>query len=138
MFHLDFAFKVSHLTFAISAQLFPASLMVFNLCSSAGVHGVFVRLFLAGGPIEGEAVKLGSSPPSEPCVALDGPDIVKDSMVPVFEAGLLFRELAGDEVSALPTSVVVGCARAGRYPETGFISGLSPRLDIGDDLHETE
>lgn len=36
-------------TFAISAQLLPASLMVFSLCSSAAVQGVFVRLFFAGG-----------------------------------------------------------------------------------------
>ena len=36
-------------TFAISPQLFPASLMTFNLCSSAGVHGVLVLLFLGGG-----------------------------------------------------------------------------------------
>ena len=39
----------SHHTFAISAQLLPASLMVFSLCSSAAVQGVFVRLFFAGG-----------------------------------------------------------------------------------------
>ena len=37
-------------TFAMSAQLSPASLIVFSRCSSAGVHGVFVRDFLAGGP----------------------------------------------------------------------------------------
>jgi hypothetical protein len=36
-------------TFAISLQLFPASLICFNLSSSAGVHGVFVRLFLSLG-----------------------------------------------------------------------------------------
>ena len=36
-------------TFAISLQLFPASLICFSLNSSAGVHGVFVRLFLAFG-----------------------------------------------------------------------------------------
>lgn len=49
-----------YLTFAISAQLFPASRIVLSLCSSAGVQGVFVRLFLAGGPIDGELM-LGSS-----------------------------------------------------------------------------
>lgn len=37
-------------TFAISLQLFPSSLINFSLCSSAGVHGVFVRPFLGGGP----------------------------------------------------------------------------------------
>ena len=36
-------------TFAISPQVFPASLMTFNLCSSAGLHGVLVRLFLRMG-----------------------------------------------------------------------------------------
>jgi hypothetical protein len=49
-----------YLTFAISAQLFPASRIVLSLCSSAGVQGVFVRLFFAGGPIDGELM-LGSS-----------------------------------------------------------------------------
>lgn len=34
---------------AISAQLEPESLICFRRSSSAGVHGVFVRLFLAGG-----------------------------------------------------------------------------------------
>ena len=34
-----------NLTLAISLQLFPASRMAFNRCSSAGVHGVFVLLF---------------------------------------------------------------------------------------------
>lgn len=34
---------------AISLQLLPASLSAFNLCSSAGVHGVFVRPFFATG-----------------------------------------------------------------------------------------
>jgi len=43
-------------TFAISAQLLPASLMVFSLCSSAAVHGVLVRLFFAGGCIEADEV----------------------------------------------------------------------------------
>lgn len=36
-------------TFAISLQLLPASLICFSLCSSAGVQGVFVRPFFAGG-----------------------------------------------------------------------------------------
>jgi hypothetical protein len=34
---------------AISLQLFPASLICFNLNSSAGDHGVFVLPFFAGG-----------------------------------------------------------------------------------------
>jgi hypothetical protein len=36
-------------TLAISLQLLPASRMAFNLCSSIGVQGVLVRLFLAVG-----------------------------------------------------------------------------------------
>jgi hypothetical protein len=36
-------------TFAISLQLFPVSLICFSLSSSAGVQGVFVRLFLVFG-----------------------------------------------------------------------------------------
>jgi hypothetical protein len=43
-------------TLAISAQLLPASLIVFSLCSSAAVHGVLVRLFLAGGCIGADGV----------------------------------------------------------------------------------
>jgi hypothetical protein len=38
--------------------------MVFSLCSSAGVHGAFVRLFIAGG-LAGELI-LGSSPAPAP------------------------------------------------------------------------
>ena len=46
-------------TLAISAQLFPASLICFSRSSSAGVQGVFVLLFLAGGADAG--VELVSS-----------------------------------------------------------------------------
>jgi hypothetical protein len=44
------------LTFAISLQEFPASLICFNLSSSAGVHGVFVRLFLSFGSCAGASL----------------------------------------------------------------------------------
>jgi hypothetical protein len=54
-------------TFAISLQLLPASLIVLSLCSSAAVHGVFVRLFLALGSCEG-----GST--SAPAAAVAPPD----------------------------------------------------------------
>lgn len=40
------------LTFAISLQEVPASLSSLSLFSSAGVQGVLVRVFLAGGPDE--------------------------------------------------------------------------------------
>jgi hypothetical protein len=42
--------------FAISLQLLPASRIVFNLCSSAAVHGVLVLGFFAGAP--------GTAPPA--------------------------------------------------------------------------
>ena len=48
-------------TFAISLQLFPASLICFNLCSSAGVHGVFVRLFFRGSCVGGSASAPGAA-----------------------------------------------------------------------------
>jgi hypothetical protein len=38
-------------TFAISLQLFPVSRICLSLCSSAAVHGVFVRLFLTLGSV---------------------------------------------------------------------------------------
>lgn len=47
----DLPIHTFFLTFAISPQLFCASLIVLRRCSSAGVHGVFVRLFL--GAFEG-------------------------------------------------------------------------------------
>ena len=39
-------------TLAISPQLFPASRIVFNRCSSAGVQGVFVRARFGAGITE--------------------------------------------------------------------------------------
>src|SRR4051794_2178379 len=42
-------------TLAISAQLLPASRICFSRSSSAGVHGVFVLLFLAGGGLAPES-----------------------------------------------------------------------------------
>lgn len=74
------------LTFAISAQLFPASLMFFNLCSSAGVHGVLVRLFLAGGSKGADAI-LGSTTPAADEVAT-GADMARGGAA---GARLLFR-----------------------------------------------
>jgi hypothetical protein len=51
------------LTFAISLQEFPASLICFNLSSSAGVHGVFVRLFLGLGSCAGASSSAACSAP---------------------------------------------------------------------------
>ena len=53
-------------TFAISLQLLPASRIVFNLCSSAGVHGVFVLLFFGGGAEKDDSAKVGDGSPRLP------------------------------------------------------------------------
>jgi hypothetical protein len=52
--------STEHRTFAISAQLFPASRICLRRSSSWGVQGVFVRLFLAGGP-DAAALEFASS-----------------------------------------------------------------------------
>jgi len=112
--------------------------MVFSRCSSAGVHGVFVRLFFAGGPIEDEPDALISWPPIIPGTPPDGPDIVNASAPPVPKAVLLFRTVGEKKGSALAEgSSVVECARRGEIPEFGRIGGLSTRLDIfGNGRHE--
>jgi len=128
-------FTEHQLTFAISAQLFPASLIVFNLCSSAGVQGVFVRLFLAGGGAIGEEVMLGSSAPIDAGAPPEGPDMARfEASLP--DARLLFREPEGDNGSGFAVgspftveSTLDGCAREGDIP-VGSKSCLSPRLDI--------
>lgn len=107
--------------------------MVFNLCSSAGVQGVFVRLFFAGGPI-GEEVMLGSSAVPIGGAEPDGIDMAK------LEAGgpgarlLLFRGRLDDGEDSGLTD---GSAAAGRgcdggsIPVLGASSDLSARFDIG-------
>jgi hypothetical protein len=105
----DAASDVGSLTFAISAQLFPASLMFFNLCSSAGVHGVFVRLFFGGGSMGADA-KLGSPMPAED-EAAPGADMTRGDAP---GARLLFRAAACDEDSGGFTglfSPAPGCAK---------------------------
>ncbi len=62
------------LTLAISPQLFPASLMTFSRCSSAGLHGVFVLLFLGAGM--GATCSASSSPCSR--ILLGSPRPVGD------------------------------------------------------------
>lgn len=78
-------------TFAISPQLFPASLIVLRRCSSAGVQGVFVRLFL--GAVVGDNVSIiGSfkspSPPGSP-----SPVEVIEAMPVMFDMCVVFRFL---------------------------------------------
>src|ERR1700712_3610669 len=89
-----------YLTFAISAQVLPASRIVFNLCSSAGVQGVFVRLFFAGGCIGEDSVMLGSPAGGGAPEELDGPDIGR-GVGNDPDARLLFRGPVGDELSGL-------------------------------------
>jgi hypothetical protein len=112
--------------------------MFFNLCSSAGVQGVFVRLFLAGGgPIGEDAVMLGSSAPTEDGGAPEGPDIAKVAVptVPVPAARFLFRAPVGDAESCLTeASVAMGCVREGDIPDAASNSCLSTSLDIGDEV----
>jgi hypothetical protein len=104
--------------------------MVFNLCSSAGVHGVFVLLFFAGGPMGEDAV--GSSAPPEGPAALDEADI-GSTEVPCPDARLLFLAPGGDVVSGLPeVSAVVVRVCEGEIPEADSSSVRSARLDIGD------
>lgn len=112
--------------------------MFFSLCSSAGVHGVFVRLFFAGGgPIAEDAVMLGSSTPTEDGGAPDGPDIAKFAVptFPVPAARFLFRAPAGDTEACLTeASLAMGCVRGGDIPDGASNSCLSTRLDIGDEV----
>src|SRR6186713_2106066 len=84
--------SVSLGTFAISLQLLPAFLIIFSLWSSAGVHGVLVRLFLALGSSAGMSL-----------VALDS-----KAGGCVRCAGLRFREWVG----------VGGCGNAKNSPPT--------------------
>jgi hypothetical protein len=128
----DTVADVGSLTFAISAQLFPASLMFFNLCSSAGVHGVFVRLFLGGGSMGADA-KLGSPMPAED-EAAPGADMTRGGAP---GARLLFRAAAcGDDSGGLTGlfSPTPGCAKKGGIPDGNSSSCLSTRLDIGYDV----
>lgn len=63
-------------TFAISPQLLCASLIVFSRCSSAGVQGVFVLLFL--GAVIGDMVSpmgsIGSTKPPGSPIPVEGSD----------------------------------------------------------------
>jgi hypothetical protein len=68
-------------TFAISLQLLPASLICFSLSSSAGVHGVLVRLFFSFGSCAetstladcgAELFACATAPPVEPAMFSGG------------------------------------------------------------------
>ncbi len=88
-------------TFAISAQLLPASLIFLSLCSSAAVHGVFVRLFFTGGCIEADDDS-GSGMLDDAAILDDGPAtwaIGLDEVGP--ETRRFWRGLEGCKVSRL-------------------------------------
>lgn len=104
--------------------------MVFNLCSSAGVQGVFVLLFLAGGgPIEGEDI-LGSSVIAAGADVPEGPDIVASASSCV-EIRLLFLDPECDVGSCLnETSVAVRRTCTGEDIFEESTSALSARFDI--------
>lgn len=65
------------LTFAISPQLFCASLIILRRCSSAGVHGVFVLLFFGtftGGIVSPNGSMGSPRPPGSPIPDAPIPD----------------------------------------------------------------
>ena len=97
--------------FAISAQLFPASRMFLSLSSSAGVHGVFVRLFLGGGSM-GAAAMAGSPMLGAEDAGATGADM---TMGAPGARLLLFRAAVcwGDDASGLTAglSPAPGCAK---------------------------
>ena len=89
-------------TFAISLQLFCASLICFSLCSSAAVHGVLVRLFLALGSGTGTSSSAAEAPAVAAAVALSAEPAGVVEAFAIWSAKLLrlrdlrFRELAGE------------------------------------------
>jgi hypothetical protein len=88
-------------TFAISAQLLPASLIFLSLCSSAAVHGVLVRLFFTGGCIEADDVSC-SGMADDAAILDDGPatgGIGLDDVGP--ETRRFWRGLEGCKFSCL-------------------------------------
>jgi hypothetical protein len=98
--------------FAISAQLFPASRIFFSLNSSAGVHGVFVRLFLGGGSM-GAAAMTGSPIPGAEDVGAAGADMTMGgpgARLLLFRAAVCW---AGDAsgLTAAGFSPAPGCAK---------------------------
>ena len=85
-------------TFAISFQLFPASLMLLSLRSSAGVHGVFVRLFFATGLVLDSPVsRIPPLPPVPPGSPYPEVEAVDASAVVMGSTCLRLRELGDPE-----------------------------------------
>lgn len=78
-------------TLAISLQLFPESLICLRRCSSAGVHGVFVRLFFGA---TGEDTSSGAAI-SSPASLIDVADPVGRSITVADMGALRFRDMGG-------------------------------------------
>lgn len=85
---------------AISAHELPESRICLRRCSSAGVHGVFVRLFLVGG--------VGTAPGSVGCANLMG---VPVELVPaedvVLASGAPAGMVGGGTADTVPVAAVV-------------------------------
>lgn len=123
--------------------------MVFSLCSSAGVQGVLVRLFLAGGGPIGEDVMLESSAPMDEdatpdgsvsrgagCAAPDVPDIDADG-VSELDRRLLLRVVGDGVCVVVEVSAALGIRYASGTSEAGSSSCLSTRLlDIDDKVQD--
>jgi hypothetical protein len=116
-------------TFAISAQLFPASRMFFSRSSSAGVHGVLVRLFLGGGSI-GDEARTGSPMPGADDAGATGADMARGGAPGarlLFRAAVCWGDASGRTAGLSPAP---GCAKNWGTPDGNSSSCLSPRLDM--------
>jgi hypothetical protein len=91
-------------TFAISLQLFPSSLIFLSLCSSAGVHGVFVRLFFGLGSDAGASVLAAS--------AAVAPAEDDDAVVAAFAAFAAWSWARLTDLRLREFPGVVGCGKA--------------------------
>jgi hypothetical protein len=80
-------------TFAISLQLFPASLIVLSRCSSAGVHGVLVLLFFTLGSCGGASVLAAAGAAGALDAAAPAEGVVPDISCAI---DLRFLELPGE------------------------------------------
>lgn len=120
--------------------------MFFSRCSSAGLHGVLVLLFLATGPatvVSAGAPLCASAPSGSPPAAED----VEASAIVLVPGAFRFLEVGGEleggsglEVSSMPaeTDVSEKCvADDGWRRSSGAVvagGGLGFRLDVGGEL----
>ena len=123
---------LSHATFAISPQLLPSSRILFNVCSSCAVHGVFVLGFFLLSPSR-EASEIGAP-------LLDGPRGDAGGGI-VFKGLLIGSGLAGDRGrlrgfdgggGRRSTPVLESCG-GGACDEELSVAGLG-EFTVGDDF----